>query len=152
MGIVERFLLNQEEIVQNFKSAEIAFSIQNYDSAELICKQILADNPKDPNALHLLGRLCNRRGQRQQAINLIQASIQGDSSNPLSLLDLGKIYGACGQFERAIGVLKESLSINQRIPETWFVIGGCFGFSGQNKKAVLAYRNVLKLDPSSRGF
>ena len=46
MGIVERFLLNQEEIVQNFKSAEIAFSIQNYDSAELICKRILADNQR----------------------------------------------------------------------------------------------------------
>lgn len=135
--------------MQKLQAAVAAYQNQNqnHDGAEDICKQILVVDPKNSNALHLLGCICNKRGQQHQAIDLIQASIQEDSSNPLPFLDLGKIYAACGQFERAIDILKESLSKNQQIPQTWFVFGNCLSLSGQNEKAIMAYQNVVQLDP-----
>lgn len=134
--------------MEQLQSALNAFQSQDLDGAELILKTILAVNPKESNALHLLGCIYKERGQLQQAVELIQASIRADASNPIPFLNLGKIYGACGQFEQAVVVLKESLSKNQQIAETWFVFGSCLCDSGQDEKAVMAYRNVLQLDPS----
>ncbi len=100
-----------------------ALQADNLDGAEVIFKQILAVNPKEPNALHLLGCIYKDRGQLQQAVELIEASIREDASNPIPFLNLGKILSIAGQHENAAGVFQESLKRNQQIPETWF----CFG-------------------------
>ena len=65
--------MNQEEIMQQLQAAVQAYQCKDLDSAEAILKKILAVNPKEPNALHLLGCIYKDRGQLQQAVDLIQA-------------------------------------------------------------------------------
>ena len=45
-----------------------AYQGKDLDRAEAIFKQILAVNPKEPNALHLLGCIYKDRGQLQQVV------------------------------------------------------------------------------------
>ena len=47
--------MNQEQIMQQLQAGMQAYQGQNLNGAEAIFKQILALNPKEPNALHLLG-------------------------------------------------------------------------------------------------
>ena len=75
MAVSARCLVNQEEIMQQLQAAVQAYQSKNLDGAEAIFKQIHAVNPKEPNALHLLGCIYKDRGQLQQAVELIQASI-----------------------------------------------------------------------------
>ena len=119
----EKCLVNQDEIMQQLQAAVQAYQSKDLDAAEVIFKKILAVNPKEPNALHLLGCIYKDRGQLQQACELIHASIQADGSNPIPFLNLGKILVVVGQHENAVGVFQESLKRNQQIPEAWF----CFG-------------------------
>ena len=70
MAVGERCLVNQEEIMQQLQAAVQAYQSKNLDGAEAIFKQILAFNPKEPNALHLLGCIYKDRGQLQQAVHI----------------------------------------------------------------------------------
>ena len=130
--------------MQQLQAALKAYQSKDLDGAEAIFKQILSVNPKEPNALHLLGCIYKDRGQIQQAIDLIRASIREDGSNPIPLLNLGKILTVAGQHENAAGALQESLKRNYQIPETWFCLGNALK---EIKKAAELARTQTYLSP-----
>ena len=137
--------------MQQLQAAVQAYQSKDLDSAEAILKKILAVNPKEPNALHLLGCIYKDRGQLQQAVDLIQASIREDGSNPIPFLNLGKILSIAGQHENAAGIFQESLKRNQQIPETWFCFGNAIREIEKVEEAKQAYRNALQLNPAHSG-
>ena len=143
--------MNQEEIMQQLQAAMQAYQRKDLDSAEAIFKQILAGNPKEPNALHLLGCIYKDRGQLQQAVDFIQASIREDGTNPIPFLNLGKILAISGQHQNAAGVFHESLRRNQQIPEAWFCLGNALKQIEKIEEAKQAYRNALQLNPAHAG-
>ena len=98
--------------MQQLQAAVQAYQSKDLDAAEVIFKEILAVNPKEPNALHLLGCIHKDRGQLQQSVELIQASIREDASNPIPFLNLGKILAIAGQHENASGICQESLKLS----------------------------------------
>lgn len=137
--------------MQQLQAAVQAYQGKDLDSAEAIFKQILALNPKEPNALHFLGCIYKDRGQLQQAVELIQASIQVDGSNPTPFLNLGKILSIAGQHENAAGIFQESLKRNQQIPETWFCFANALREVEKIAESKQAYRNALQLNPAHAG-
>lgn len=140
--------MNHDEIMQQLKAAVQAYQCKDLDGAEVIFRQILAINPKDPNALHLLGCIHKDRGHLQQAIDLIQASIQVDGSNPIAFLNLGKIFTIEGQYKNAARAFQDSLNRSQKIPETWFCFGNSLREIKKIDEAKQAYRNALQLNPA----
>lgn len=146
--------MNQEEIKhqhQLLQAAVQAYQGKDLDGSESLVKQILSVNAKEPNALHLLGCIYKDRGQLQEAVDLIQASIQEDDSNPIPLLNLGKILLAAGQHKNAAVVFQASLKINHQIPETWFCFGNALKEINQIEEAKQAYRIVLQLNFAHAG-
>ena len=143
--------MNQDELMQQLQTAVKAYQANNLDMAETILKQILAVNSKEPSALHLLGCIHKDRGQLQEAVDLIQASIREDATNPIPLLNLGKILAVAGQHENAAVVLQESLKRSQKIPETWFCFGNALREIEKIEEAKHAYRNALQLYPAHAG-
>ena len=137
--------------MQQLQAAVQAYQGKDLDSAEAIFKQILSVNPKEPNALHLLGCISKDRGQLQQAVELIQASIREDDSNAIPFLNLGKILSIAGQHENAAGVFQESLKRSQQIPETWFCFANALREIDKAEEAKQAYRNTLQLNPAHTG-
>ena len=68
--------MSQDKILQLYEAAMKAYQEKSLDVAESISKQILAKDPKYSKVLHLLGCIYKDRGQLQQAIQFIQASIR----------------------------------------------------------------------------
>ena len=95
--------------MQQLRKALQAHQDKDLDTAETIFKKILAVNPKESNALHLLGCIYKDRGQLKEAIDLIKASIRENDSNPIPYLNLGKILVEAGQHEDAAVIFQESL-------------------------------------------
>ena len=143
--------MDQEELMQQLQTAVQAYQGRSLDVAENIFKQILEVNPKEPNALHLLGCIYKDRGKLQQAVDLIQASIQEDDSNPIPFLNLGKIFAIADQHENAAGVFQESLKRNQQIPESWFCFGNALKELEKTQESIQAFRNALQLNPAHVG-
>ena len=141
----------QEEIIQQLHAAVQAYQCRDLDGAELIFKRMLSLNPKDPHALHFLGCIHKDRGQLQQAVDLIQASIREDSTNPIPFLNLGKILASAGQHEKAISVFQQSLKRHQQIPDTWFCFGNSLKSIGKIAEAKQAYLSALQLNPVHSG-
>ncbi|QNJ18465.1 TPR repeat-containing protein [Synechococcus sp. A18-25c] len=121
------------------------------DNAECIFKQILAQNPKEPNALHLIGCIYKDLGQYELAAQMIQASIREDDRSPIPFLNLGKILVIVGQHENAISIFQESLKRNQGNAEAWFCIGNSLKQIMKLEESKQSYRNALQLDPSHVG-
>ena len=144
-------MLGREEITQQLHAAVQAYQCRDLDGAELIFKRMLSLNPKDPHALHFLGCIHKDRGQLQQAVDLIQASIREDSTNPIPFLNLGKILASAGQHEKAISVFQQSLKRHQQIPDTWFCFGNSLKSIGKIVEAKQAYLSALQINPVHSG-
>ena len=133
--------------MQLLQVAVQAYQNKDLDRAEAAFKQILAVNPIEANALHLLGCIYKDRGRLQEAVDLIQASIREDSTNPIPFLNLGNILFAVGQYENAAGIFQESLKRSQQIPEVWFCFANALKEIQKVEEAKQAYRNALRLRP-----
>ncbi len=143
--------MHHEEIVKKLQVALQAYQGNDLNSAEVIFHEILAVNSKDPTALHLLGCIYKDRGELPQAVEMIQASIREDGTNPIPFINLAKILYIAGQYDDSVDVLRESLKLNQQIPDTWFCLANALRKLEKIEDAIQAYRNVLILNPAYLG-
>src|SRR5471032_537955 len=77
--------------------------------AEAIYRQILQAEPNNPEALHLLGLIANRTGNRQFAVELIGKAIAANPSNPMYYSNLGLALQAQGKFDAAAESYQKAL-------------------------------------------
>jgi tetratricopeptide (TPR) repeat protein len=74
-----------------------------FDEAESICRHVLSSGPKDPNALHLLGKVAHGVGQLHLAMALLRASAEADPANPGVYESMGLVMQDLGNGEVADG-------------------------------------------------
>jgi tetratricopeptide (TPR) repeat protein len=79
--------------------------------AEACYRQVLAERPTEPEALHLLGMLAHQAGRRDVALDLIGQAIQQNQRNHfyfnnrgIVLRELGRLEEALAGFDRAIAL------------------------------------------------
>jgi len=98
-------------IEQTLKAAMAHQSRGEYAQAERLYREVLAMEPGQPIALHLLGVLAHMAGQGEMALELIRAAIQQApdyvaAHNNLGnvLRDLGDLESAGAAYQRAIAL------------------------------------------------
>ena len=134
-----------ESLACELESASSEYHQKNFSALEIRLDRILSANPRNAEALHLLGCMHKDKGDLDRAIELIQASVDNDASNPLSLLNLGKLLNLKGEYHLSAPILHESLRLNPNIVETWF----CYGNSLMKvdpSHSIRIFRHVLKLN------
>src|SRR5215468_1703015 len=70
--------------------------------AEVYYRQVLAREPGNAQALHLLGVAAGQSGLAGVSAELLTEAIKRDQSNPFYLSDLGNALQAMSQFEAAV--------------------------------------------------
>ena len=80
-----------------------------FAEAEVVFRQVLADEPRNAQALHLLGVTVGRMGRHQDAVNLITNATRSQPSNPYfhtnlghALIEVGRHTDAVKSFDRAL--------------------------------------------------
>lgn len=143
--------MKQEELPQKLQEALQALQTKDFRRAEVVFNQILKYNPKDSNALHLLGCLYKEIGDLTRAVELIQAAIREDGDNPIFFLNLGKILYISEKFQESSDMIGESLKRDSQSPEAWFCLGNALHKVNRNKQAIQAYQNALRICPEYPG-
>lgn len=80
-----------------------------FAEAEVVFRQVLAEEPRNAQALHLLGVTVGRMGRHQDAVDLITGATRSQPSNPYfhtnlghALIEVGRHADAVKSFDRAL--------------------------------------------------
>jgi len=115
--------------------------------AEQIYRQILAQEPNHPDALHLLGVIALQCGQHDTARQLIQRAIALQPGNAQYHNNLGNVLLAARDFAGAEAVFRRVLQLNPRYPEAQHNFGVALQNQNRVEEAVAAYRLALQMKP-----
>jgi protein O-GlcNAc transferase len=117
------------------------------DAAETIYRQILAVEPANPSALHLLGVLVYQRKQLDEAQDLIERAIAFNKRIPEFHNNLGNVFLAKGRQKEAEVCYRRALKLNPRYSDAHNNLGNVFRNLNMLDKAEASYRTALRLDP-----
>jgi protein O-GlcNAc transferase len=116
--------------------------------AELICRKILKKQPKNFDALHILGVISYRSGNYDLATKYIERALNVKADIPDAYINLGAVFRAKGQLDGAIACYQKALRLNANIPDLHNNLGNAFREKGQLDEAMLCYRKALELNPT----
>ncbi len=119
------------------------------DEADAIYRQLLAIDPANVEAVHLLGVVTFSRGQFQPAIELMQRSIAMNPAVPRFHNNLGNALIDMGRFEEAIATLETALRLDPTLAAAHYNLGNALSRLRRWDEAVVAYRRALALHPDS---
>jgi predicted TPR repeat methyltransferase len=110
--------------------------------------RVLSDMaPNDPNVLHFSGVLAHQQGRSDEAIALIQRSLELQSDQADWYSNLGIVYKATQQFDKAIAAYERAIALNPAHVNAYNNLGVLFRATGKPVDAEAAYRKALEIDP-----
>ena len=115
--------------------------------AAALYRQILAQDPRHPAALTLLGTLEAQCRRPDAALPLLEAAVKAEPRNPDATLNLGMLLCETGQSERAIPHLKRAVALRPQHADGHVALGNALGLSGHLSQAEQSYRTALRLMP-----
>jgi tetratricopeptide (TPR) repeat protein len=110
-------------------------------------QDLLAADPEQADALHLLGVLRHQQGDHARAVDLIRRAVARRPSVPAFHANLAEAYRALGQFERAAGSCRMALRLWPDYPEARVNLGLALQRLGRLDEAVEQFRHALRLRP-----
>lgn len=92
-------------------------------AAEQACRQVLAINADEPNALQFLGLIHRQKGDEAEAERLMRRSLAVAPDQPHVLNNLGNLLSGQGRSEDALEVYAGAVSLNKDYQEAWRNLG-----------------------------
>jgi tetratricopeptide (TPR) repeat protein len=117
--------------------------------AEAIYRQILSRNPKNVDALHLLGIIRRETGDLDQAIDLISRAIQGKPDFAQAHCNLGTALFDKGLIDRAISSYQRAIELRPGFAAAHSSVGNILHKAGRNSEAISSLRRAVQLNPHS---
>jgi protein O-GlcNAc transferase len=110
-------------------------------------EQVLALNPRHPDALHLLGVVALQRGDPDRAVTLIEKAIQAQPANPGFHANLAQAWLATQHVADALAAFRSAARLDPRTPQ--FAVGAaiCLAMQGAAAEAERQLRNVAQCHP-----
>jgi Tfp pilus assembly protein PilF len=115
--------------------------------AELIYREILAENPDDIDALHLLGVLLHRLGKLDSAITYIKRALQLDPEFAEAYNNLGNAIRDKGPLEEAEIYYQQALKIDPNFAEAYNNLGNIYIETDEPDKAEDLFKRALQIKP-----
>jgi len=115
--------------------------------AEAIYRQILAREPRNAHALHLLGVLAHQVGNAQAAEHLIRSAIEIQPASAELHNNFGEVLRAAGRVDEALASYQRALEIQPNYPDAQFNIGLVLMRQSDLKGAAQAFQRVVQLSP-----
>jgi tetratricopeptide (TPR) repeat protein len=116
--------------------------------AENIYRQVLARQPDNPEALHLLGVLSHQTGRLDAGIELIQRAIAISPTSAHYHNNLGSALHDKGLSSEAVAACRQAVHLKPDYPEAYYNLGIALRDTGQLDEAVAAYRKAIQFKPN----
>jgi tetratricopeptide (TPR) repeat protein len=116
-------------------------------AAEQICRQILAVEPNQPDAFHLLGVLDSQVRKHEIAVEFIGKAISLQGNVASFHNNLGEAYRALRRIPEAEACFRQALELKPDFAEAHNNLGNTLKGQGKLDLAVACYRWALELKP-----
>jgi tetratricopeptide (TPR) repeat protein len=123
----------------------------NLAQAEQLCRQALAHDARDFDALHILGALCAQRGDYSEAERLLARALAIDSRVPPCLHNYGNVLSRLRRYGEAVGYYKQALALAPNVAPIYSDLGNAQKELGKIEEAVASYKKALALNPNFPG-
>lgn len=110
-------------------------------------RQVLALDPDDFDANHLLGVLCHQRGAEREALAYLQKALARRPDHPAGHNNLGRVLLALGRHEDALAALRKAIELQPDFAEAYNNLGITFRETGRQDEAEAAYTQAVRLKP-----
>ncbi len=127
-------------------------AIQHHQAGRLqeaghIYKSVLARNPNNADALHLLGLVAHQLGQHQPAAELMSRAI-GIKPSPVFYANLAEVWRALGQLDKAVECCRTALALRPAYPEAANHLGLALMQQGNLTQAIEQFQAALMVRPN----
>ena len=131
----------------------LATAIQHHQagrlqSAEQLYRQILAYDPAQADAWHLLGLLAHQVGKQDPALEYIRYAIRLNPEMPAYHSNLGVVYRTLGKLEEAAACWRRALELSPDYVDALNNLGNVWREQRQFDQALACHRRALKIDPN----
>ncbi|MEA2735925.1 MAG: hypothetical protein QOE14_2376, partial [Humisphaera sp.] len=115
--------------------------------AEALYRQVLARDPMNADALHLLGVIAHQVGQHAQAEQLIGQAVRLKPGAADFHSNLGETLRALGKRDVAIASYQRAIQLNPEHLDALINLGAALQSSGRTDEAIAAFERVVALQP-----
>lgn len=116
-------------------------------AAVTLLKQLLAEDARHAEALHLLGVLAHGLGEQEEARQLMQQAIDSDGERFLYHCNLGNVLYVQGEFEMARRSFERAIELNAEYAPAHYDLAITLDQLGERTAAIAAYRRAARLAP-----
>jgi len=110
-------------------------------------ERVLYLQPKNADALHLLGVVLCSGGDSEKGLKLIRRALAFQPRHPVALNNLGNILKDLGRYEEALASYDKALALDPTLVELLYNSGNLLGQMGRMQDAVARYDRALELRP-----
>jgi tetratricopeptide (TPR) repeat protein len=126
--------------LQEHKAGHLAQAERRY-------RQILAQQPRHADAMHLLGVIAHQSGHHQPAVDLIQRAIAIKANFPEAFNNLGNALAALKREDAAVAAFRQALALKPNFPDALSNLANLLSNQGHREDAIAAYQRAIALQP-----
>lgn len=115
--------------------------------AEPMYRDILAAEPDNFDALHLLGVLAYQSGRLDESLELLSTTIQKHRSQPSAFISLGNTLTSLNRYNEAAEYYHQALELEPDNAGIYYNLGNVLHFLDRNEEAVSWYQKALAIKP-----
>lgn len=132
-------------VIQNCKQLIRA---KNFADAIALLQKLLVDDPKNEDALELLGMACFASRQYEAARDAFDQLTRADPMHLNGWVNLGAVCNRLGDHKRAIDALRRAVQRDRKCAEGYYNMGIAQKALNMNTMAISAYKEAIKLKPT----
>lgn len=135
------------QINQLLARAIQTFQAGDLDKAEFSLIQVLNSQPKNFDALHILGVIKGIKKQYLEALELFKKALRIDSNNSFLNFNIAKAFSEIGEYEKALKFHLNTTKLDPQFPDGWFNYGMCLSNLHKPQESVDSFNKALALNP-----
>ena len=120
---------------------------KDYDGGIVILKEVLAKNPKDSNALYLVGLSYSKKQMYAEAREALTQVVQLVPKFPPAYFELAVCYQNQGEKEKALECYQKTLELDANNPDAAYNAGLILFGLNRVDEALANFENALKVKP-----
>ena len=136
-------------IIAQMQSASALHAAGNLTAAAKAYQEVLAVQPKQVDALRLLGLICASEGKLQQASELIQKAVTANPEFSAGYASLGLVLIEMGNVEGAITASRRALDLDPNIVGAHCCLGLALSRNGELDPAITCLQRAITLNPNA---
>jgi protein O-GlcNAc transferase len=117
--------------------------------AESLCREMLRNNPDDPNALNLLAGLASQSGRASEAVESLTRAVSVAPTAGALHFNLGLALGALERWSEAAAACRRAADLSPKNIRAWFSAGSFLRRAGKVAESLASQDKAVELNPNS---